>query len=276
MLELYHHGSSVCAAKVRIVLEEKGLEYKKHYLDILKGDQFNPAYLKINPKAVVPTLVHEGKIITESTVICEYLEWITPDTVSLVPKDPVARAEMLCWTKLVDEELHWACGTLTFMCSHRYTIARMAKEKVEEFIENTPKMSLASDWKERKRRYIELGLADRDAFKAIVVHEMILDKMEKTLLERDYLVGNQFSLADVGIIPYVNRLNMLSMLENWCANKPRVLKWFKRMRERPTFNPAIDKYLPSDLANDLRTNGSKNWPKVKSILNNALKVINYV
>ena len=57
MLELYHHGSSVCAAKVRIVLEEKGLEYKKHYIDILKGEQFNPEYLKINPKGVVPTLV---------------------------------------------------------------------------------------------------------------------------------------------------------------------------------------------------------------------------
>ena len=65
MLELYHHGSSVCAAKVRIVLEEKGLEYKKHYIDILKGEQFNPDYLKINPKGVVPTLVDDGKIVTE-------------------------------------------------------------------------------------------------------------------------------------------------------------------------------------------------------------------
>ena len=61
MLELYHHGSSVCAAKVRIVLAEKGLQWKGHYLDILKGDQFDPEYMKLNPKAVVPTLVLEGK-----------------------------------------------------------------------------------------------------------------------------------------------------------------------------------------------------------------------
>ncbi len=61
MLELYHHGSSVCAAKVRFALAEKKLAWKSHYLDLLKGDQFNPEYLKINPKAVVPTLVHDGR-----------------------------------------------------------------------------------------------------------------------------------------------------------------------------------------------------------------------
>ena len=44
MIELYHHGSSVCAAKVRFALGEKGFDWKGHYLDILKGDQFAPEY----------------------------------------------------------------------------------------------------------------------------------------------------------------------------------------------------------------------------------------
>ena len=74
MLELYHHGSSVCAAKVRLVLAEKNLEWTGHYLDILAGEQFNPDYLKLNPKAVVPTLIHDGEVITESTIICEYID----------------------------------------------------------------------------------------------------------------------------------------------------------------------------------------------------------
>jgi hypothetical protein len=74
MIDLYHHGSSVCAAKVRLALGEKGLAWEGHYLDIHKGDQFAPEYLKLNPKAVVPTLVHNGRVILESTVINEYLK----------------------------------------------------------------------------------------------------------------------------------------------------------------------------------------------------------
>src|SRR3990172_12633493 len=104
MLELYHHGSSVCAAKVRFVLSEKDLEWKGHYLDILKGDQFDADYMKLNPKAVVPTLVHDGQVILESTVICEYLDEVFPKP-PLKPTDPHGRAKMRQWTKAVDEDL---------------------------------------------------------------------------------------------------------------------------------------------------------------------------
>lgn len=69
MLELYHNGSSVCAAKIRIVLAEKNVPWNGHYLDVLVADQFDPEYLKLNPKAVVPTIVHDGNVVIESTVI---------------------------------------------------------------------------------------------------------------------------------------------------------------------------------------------------------------
>ena len=93
MLHLYHHGSSVCAAKVRLVLAEKGLEWTGTYIDILKGEQFAPDYVKLNPKAVVPTLIHDGKVITESTLICEYLDDAFPDK-PLKPADSHARWRM--------------------------------------------------------------------------------------------------------------------------------------------------------------------------------------
>ena len=60
MLELYHHGSSACAAKVRFALAEKRLDWTGHYVDILRGDQFSADFLAVNPKAVVPVLVHDG------------------------------------------------------------------------------------------------------------------------------------------------------------------------------------------------------------------------
>ena len=58
MLELYHSVNSVCAQKVRIVIAEKGLEYREHLMT-LRGDQFDEKYMKLNPNAVVPTIVHE-------------------------------------------------------------------------------------------------------------------------------------------------------------------------------------------------------------------------
>jgi len=60
MLELYHSINSVCAQKVRIALAEKELPYKEHLMT-LGGDQFDPAYMKLNPNAVVPTLIHDGQ-----------------------------------------------------------------------------------------------------------------------------------------------------------------------------------------------------------------------
>ena len=73
MLELYHNINSVCAQKVRIALAEKGHEAKEHLLT-LQGDQNNPAYMKLNPNAVVPTLIHDRRVIIESTVIMHHVD----------------------------------------------------------------------------------------------------------------------------------------------------------------------------------------------------------
>ena len=77
--KLYHHGSSVCAAKVRFAMDEKGMPWEGVYIDILKGEQFDPEYLKLNAKGVVPTLVHDNTTIPDSTVIIEYLDQIAPE-----------------------------------------------------------------------------------------------------------------------------------------------------------------------------------------------------
>ena len=74
MIELYHNDMSVCAQKVRFTLVEKKLAWEGHHLNLRAGDQQEPEYLKLNPNAVVPTLVDNGNIIIESTVINEYLD----------------------------------------------------------------------------------------------------------------------------------------------------------------------------------------------------------
>ena len=243
MLELYHHGSSVCAAKVRLVLAEKNLEWTGHYLDILAGEQFNPDYLKLNPKAVVPTLIHNGEVITESTLICEYLDDACAD-LPLKPAEALPRARMRYWTKLVDEEVHPAVRPVTYVSTHRHTILKRAPAEVEEHIERDPNPM----WRERKRGWIFDGFDAPDVRQAVLFFDDLLKRMDAILASHEWLTGNTYTMADSALTPYVNR--------------------FDQVRNRPSFEPALFQYLPEDLRNDMRSRGRQAWPEVKKLLDN--------
>ena len=82
-IEMYQAPQSTCSQKVRITLAEKGLpemnkDWIEHDIDLGKFEQLEPDYLKINPNGVVPTFVHDGTILIESSAILEYLEEIIP------------------------------------------------------------------------------------------------------------------------------------------------------------------------------------------------------
>ena len=263
MLELYHHGSSVCAAKVRMALAEKKLDWDGHYLDILAGEQFNPDYLKINPKGIVPTLVHDGKIVPESTVICEYAEEVFPEN-SIYPHSPYERAKVRVWTKAVDEELHPACSAITYIVSHRHTILRNGAGNFEDFLKRAPGEGTSS--RTLKWQWIQLGIDAPGALDKIQLYDGYLHKMEEALRDSDWLVGDTFSMADIAMTPYVNRLDALAMEGFWRGNRlPRVERWFERIKERPTFKPSFLEWMPKDLAAEMKENGQKSWPQIEAI-----------
>jgi glutathione S-transferase len=265
MIDLYHHGSSVCAAKVRFALGEKELKWQSHYLDILKGDQFAREYQKLNPKAVVPTLVHDGLVIIESTVINEYLDEIFPDA-PLKPDAASARAEMRVWTKAVDETLHPACAEITFASCHRHIIRRLPENKFQEFLNSTPPISVTPGWHRRKKEIVIHGLDAPGIGETFRLYDSYLDKMEKVLATGPWLAGVSFSLADIAMTPYVNRLDMLGMSPMWERTRPRVADWFERIKARPSFKPALLDWCPPDLTADLNTYGRQSWSGVERLL----------
>ena len=85
MLELYHAEPVANSMKVLLCLKEKGLEFKSHYVDLLAFEQHEPWFVALNTNAQVPVLVHDGKVITESTVINEYLENVFPEAPLDIP-----------------------------------------------------------------------------------------------------------------------------------------------------------------------------------------------
>lgn len=263
-LQLYHHGSSACAAKVRFVLAEKRLDWTSRYVDILRGEQFAPEFLAVNPKAVVPVLVHDGRVIPESTVICEYLEDAFPDP-PLLPAAPFERAQARLWTKAVDEELHPACSAITYVVSHRHTILRNGAGDFEDFLKAGAQEGVAA--RTLKWRWIQDGLAAPGAADKIRLYDLYLHKMEDALARTGWLAGEVFSLADAAMAPYVNRLAALAMEGLWTGGRrPRVEAWFDQIRSRPSFHPAFVQWLPADLADEMRANGVRSWPDIKALL----------
>ena len=267
MLELYHHGSSVCAAKVRFALAEKDLGWESHYLDILAGKHFTPEFLKLNPKAMVPVLVHDGKAVIESTLICEYVESVFPEH-PIYPNDPYAIYQARLWTKAVDEDLHPACSAITYVVSHRHTIIRNGVANFDAFLKVPSNESLEA--RKLKWQWIEKGLDAPGAADRIRLYDRYLHKMEESLGNHAWLAGDDFSVADIALTPYVNRLAMLGMTDMWEQGRlPRVADWFARIRARDTFKTALIDWIPEDLREELMANGRKSWPDVQRILKAA-------
>jgi glutathione S-transferase len=260
MLELYHHGTSVCAAKPRIVLFEKGIEWTGRYVDILAGEQFKPEYMKLNPKAVVPTLVHDGKVIRESSVICEYLDEVFPDR-PLRPKDAYGRAQMRIWTKRMDEEIHPSTTPITYAISHRHMVISHGPAVVEEYINKLGPIAAV-----KRRRRIELGVDDEDAQASLKVYVQFFKDLESTLSQSKWLVGDEFSLAECGVIPFINRMEMLQLSGMWEGKHPHLTAWWRRIKSRPFFEPMMFGFIPAELRQLMTEKGKEAWPKVQAAL----------
>jgi glutathione S-transferase len=240
VLFLYHGDTSVCASKARLVLAEKDLAWEGKLLDLRKGEQHAPSYLKLNPNAVVPTLVHDGKVVTESTVIIEYLDEAFPSP-PLMPGEPFRRAQARFWMKKIDDYLHAACSTLTFAVAFRPLMLRMEPKALEAHLARIPDPA----YRERQRLSIELGLDAPHVAHAVRQHERFIGEMEATLESSRWLAGDEYSLADAAATPYLHRAELLGMDVLWTA-RPHVAEWLSCVRARPSFEPGIVKWFSEE------------------------------
>lgn len=103
---LYGYYRSSAAYRVRIALNLKGLEYRQQAVNLLQGEQRDPAYLAINPQGLVPALLDGGQLLTQSLAICEYLDEAYPDTPALLPVDRFARARVRALALSICADIH--------------------------------------------------------------------------------------------------------------------------------------------------------------------------
>jgi glutathione S-transferase len=237
MLTLYHNDMSVCAAKVRTALAAKHLRWDGIHLNLRAGDAQKPEYLKLNPNAVVPTLVHDNRTIIESTVICEYIDDTWPDT-PLKPTDGWGRAQMRLWTKQLDEGVHAAVGALSFSIAFRHQWLEKSEEDRARWLAGIPQ----ADRRQRSQSILELGLASPYFEPALRRYVELFDDFEATLAHGPWLAGDTFSLADVGYAPYLARLRHLG-LDVLFDRHPRVSEWSQRVASQPSVREGINHWF---------------------------------
>lgn len=160
---------------VRVTLCAKGLDWESVSVNLFKGEQYEPKYLKMNPKGVVPTLVHDGKPVTESTLICEYLDKVFPEP-PLVPADPWLRSRMRFWSKTVDEGLFEGVVVISFSAMFRERMKNMPEEIRQARFRNVgdPRR------RDRMKSTLEQGVRSPYVLQAIYAYEKAFKLLEET------------------------------------------------------------------------------------------------
>jgi len=248
MLELYHAEPAANSMKVLLCLKEKNLPFVSHYVDLLRFEQHQPEFVALNPNGQVPVLVHEGAIITESTVINEYLEDVFPE-VRLRPRDPVRVAQMRIWSKFVDEYLCPALSMIGWHAMVRKVAQSLSKDKLDEVLERIPLKEQRDKWATvAGESFTPEQLAESRRKLGVSI-----ERLEKLLEKSEWIAGPEYSLADVNsytMVAGVARFFPELMNEK---SSPRAVAWLQRLNERPAVKAALA--MPNKVPEVLRTFG---------------------
>jgi glutathione S-transferase len=229
-LVLYHAWMSSASRRTRFCLEEKGLAYVGIFVRLLKNEQNTPQYLALNPNGVVPTLVHRGRPIIESTVINEYLEDVFPDA-PMRPADPAERAAMRVWTYMADTVVIKAFQELNWNRMMGPTASQWSDEELAQKMATTPMPERREQWRRVARQPYTVGEIKR----AADVLRHVLVRMETSLERGPWLAGSTFSLADINMSPYAVRFGELEEHGMFLRDYPHTQAWWARVQERPAF-----------------------------------------
>jgi glutathione S-transferase len=230
MLTLYNAAHSTCSQKVRICLAEKSLPFEDIKLDLGKGkDHLKPEYLKINPNGVVPTLVDDGNIIIDSSVICEYLDEKYPSA-RLMPVDVVERARLRAWMRFLEEVPTAAVRVPSFNMGFLPRYEGLSRKQFE-----AQQSDIRPIRKQFYRRMGPGGFKKEDVEASLDQLDNTCRRMNDVLADGQWLLGGQYSLADIIVAPLIDRMADLGLAEIWNGKYQRVTEWYQRMQARPAF-----------------------------------------
>lgn len=209
MRKLLHLWLSPYSRKVRVVLKEKQLDFE---LELEKVWERRPDFLALNPAGLVPVLIeHDGRVLAESSAICEYLDEVYPSR-PLIGFDPTSRAETRRLVAWFDNKFG----------------AEVADPLVHEKV---------------MRRLMGQGGPDSGTIRAALHNLHIhLDYVEYLSERRKYLAGDDFGLADIAAAAHLSCVDYLGDVP-W-EDYPLAKEWYAKVKSRPSLRPLLGDHIP--------------------------------
>ena len=203
----YDCSTAPSPRRARMFIHEKGLDIETRKIDILKGEQLSPDFLKVNPRATVPVLVtDEGDVLTENAGIAAYLEARFPD-VPLMGTTPVEKGNVLMWNAIVEFQ-----GALPIAEALRNANPAMKGRAItgQKNFDQIPELA-------------ERGMT-RTA--------MFLDLLDERLRETPYLAGENFTFADITAFVMVEFARVIR--QRLGEEHKAATNWYNRVKARPS------------------------------------------
>lgn len=250
-IELFHEWGSIQSLKCRICLAELGLDWTSHRINLATFENLRAGYLAINPLGLVPALRLGNEVINESSAINERLNAIADG--ALLPAGKHSLARVRHWTMLEDTVVHPAVRPPTFNLILKTRVKNMRPGYLETAMAGHPIAARADAY-----RAAATAPFDRTAvIGSIVIMRSVLLEMEKTLPNEEWLAGDTYSLADVAMTAFIDRLDRLAM-EAILDEVPHTRSWAAKVRARPSFriaqgpewhrpDPLVDRALVAQL-----------------------------
>jgi glutathione S-transferase len=241
-IHLFHFSGSACSQKLRIFFNIKNINWNSHIINLIKQEQFSKWFLGINPRGLVPTLVHDGDVHIESNEIMAYLDDVYKDN-KLFPIDLIDEINK---DLAFEDSLHHDLRRLTF----RYIIPHALGKKnpstidVKEQFEGTIQ-GKADENKSKEilfwKSHYQNGITDEEIIESANKFKNIYEDFDKTLKNQKYLKGDKFTVVDLAWYVSTKRLAMAGIPIEKYKN---VQKWFSNLDNDENFKKEIKIDIP--------------------------------
>jgi len=241
-IHLFHFSGSACSQKLRIFFNIKNINWNSHVINLIKQEQFSKWFLGINPRGLVPTLVHDGDVHIESNEIMAYLDGVYEDN-KLFPIDLIDEINK---DLAFEDSLHHDLRRLTFRYIIPHALGKKnpstidAKEQFEGTIQGKADENKSKEILFWKNHY-QNGITDDEIIESANKFKNIYEDFDKTLKNQKYLKGDEFTVVDLAWYVSTKRLAMAGIPIEKYKN---VQKWFSNLDNDENFKKEIRIDIP--------------------------------